>query len=194
MKKASKLGFFILARYLLLLLFVLTNILAFIIPAATVHTSFSLIKLFSNATLTNNIIDLNGHSIEINSACIALSAFYLMLILNLSTQMPIKKRLHSLLFTFGILFIINVLRIFVFSFLFVSSASIFSALHFMTWFIFSSIIVLLLWYVNIRIFNIKEIPVYSDIQFIMSEIKPQHLCCGSYFTNLISEHVKTAKS
>jgi hypothetical protein len=41
----------------------------------------------------------------------------------------------------------------------------------MTWFIFSSILVFLVWYANIIFFNIKEIPVYSDLKFLIKSIR-----------------------
>lgn len=158
-------------RYLFLLLFVLANIFAFFLPKATIYSAFYVISLFSNATLTNNIINLNGANIDLAAACIAISAYYLLLILNLSTPMALRKRIYSLLLSFSLLFVINILRITIFSFLFISSQPFFSALHFMTWFIFSSILVFLVWYVNIIFFNIKEIPVYSDLKFLIKHQK-----------------------
>jgi exosortase/archaeosortase family protein len=158
-------------RYLILLLFVLANIFAFFLPKATIYSAFFIISLFSNATLTNNVINLHGANIDLAAACIAISAYYLLLILNLSTPMPLGKRIYSLMLSFSLLFIINTLRITLFSFLFVSLQPVFSALHFMTWFIFSSVLVFLVWYANIIFFNVKEIPVYSDLKFLIKSIR-----------------------
>jgi hypothetical protein len=41
----------------------------------------------------------------------------------------------------------------------------------MTWFIFSSVLVFLVWYVDIIFFDIKEIPVYSDLKFLVNSIR-----------------------
>lgn len=167
----KNLGFFMFLRYMLLFLFVLTNIFSFLLPQATIKASFYIISIFTQATLTNSTITFQSHSIEIIPACIALSAYYLLLILNLSTPMPIKKRMYSLILTFALLFLVNVFRIAVFSFIFVSSQSLFTAFHFITWILLSSIIVFLVWYTGIKVFGIKGIPVYSDLKFLVKQIR-----------------------
>jgi len=168
---SKNLGFFMFLRYILLFLFVLTNIFSFLLPQATIKASFYIISIFTQATLTNSTIIFQSHSIEIIPACIALSAYYLLLILNLSTPMPIKKRAYSLILTFALLFLVNVFRIAVFSFIFVSSQSLFTAFHFITWILLSSIIVFLVWYTGIKVFDIREIPVYSDLKFLVKQIR-----------------------
>jgi len=166
--------FSIIVRYTLLLLFVLTNIFSFFIPQATIKASFYVFNLFSEATLTDSTITLQGYSFEIVPACIALSAYYLLLILNLSTQMPFRKRIYSILSSLSLLFLINIFRILLFSFLFIASESLFYKAHFITWFFISSFIVFLIWIFNVKIFRIKEIPVYSDIKFLVRMIKYKH--------------------
>ena len=164
-------GFFMFLRYMLLFLFVLTNIFSFLLPQPTIKASFYTIQLFTQATLTNSTITFQSHSIEIIPACIALSAYYLLLILNLSTPMPIKKRAYSLILTFALLFFVNLFRIAIFSFIFVSSQALFTTFHFITWILLSSIIVFLVWYTGIKVLDIREIPVYSDLKFLVKQIR-----------------------
>ena len=164
-------GFFMFLRYMLLFLLVLTNIFSFVLPQATIKSSFYIISLFTHAALTNSTITFQNHVIEIIPACVALSAYYLLLILNLSTPMPIKKRAYSLILSFALLFLVNILRIVIFSFLFVSSTVLFTTLHFITWIFLSSIIVFLVWYAGIKVFDIREIPVYSDLNFLIRQIR-----------------------
>lgn len=161
-------------RYLVLLFATLGNLWIFyaLFTPLTVYPVYFLIKLFfpvsfSGVTL---IID-NSATIELVKACIAGSAYYLLLILNLTTPMKIKKRLSSLAFLFSSFLIINILRIFFFSLLFFQSFSLFNLTHLIFWYFLSSILVFLIWFVNIRIFKIKEIPVYTDLKFLYKKIK-----------------------
>jgi len=168
----TELVFSVILRYSLLLLFVLTNIFSFFIPIATLKAVFYILMIFSEPSLFNSTINFNGYFFELAPACIALSAYYLLLILNFSTPMSFRKRVYSLLFSFSLLFAINIARIVILLLIFTASENLFYRIHFITWFFLSSLVVFLIWIFTIRIFKIKEIPVYSDIKFLAKATKP----------------------
>ena len=169
MKKESGKFFGVFIRYLLLILLGLPNLWLFylIFTPLTIYPVFFLLNLFFDATLTNTVIILeNTFPIEIINACIAGSAYYLFLILNLATPMKINKRLKLLLFSFGGLLLINILRIFFLSLLFVVGTSLFDITHELFWYLGSVVFVVGIWFVGIKIFKIKEVPFYSDMKKI----------------------------
>jgi exosortase/archaeosortase family protein len=167
MKKESKKFFGILIRYLILIMIGIPNLWLFylIFTPLTIYPVFFLLSLFFNATLINNLIILeNIFPIEIISACVAGSAYYLLLILNLATPMSISKRMKVLAFSLISLLIINILRIFFLSILFVSGKSFFDFTHQLFWYLGSIVFVVGIWFAGVKIFKIKEIPFYSDLK------------------------------
>ncbi len=160
-------------RYLFLLLLAFPNLqlLYAIFTPLTIYPVYFFLKLFFSVSLSNNIIILNGFTIQLVKACIAGSAYYLLLILNLTTPMPLKKRLPAIFFSLSCFLLINIARIFLFSILFLQSFSIFSLTHLVFWYFLSSAIVFAIWFAEIKLFKIYEIPVYSDIKFLCSKIK-----------------------
>jgi len=164
-------GFFeMFIRYIILLLigllFYFTPFIYSILFKLTIVPSFLLINLFSEASLSGSIITLNGLNIEIIPACVALSAYFLLLILNLTTKMSIKKRVISLIFTYLSLLIFNVLRISLMTFLFLKGFAYFSFIHLLFWYVLSTVFVVGIWFLSVKLFKIKSIPVYTDIKLI----------------------------
>ena len=160
-------AYFLVFRYLILLLLgVSLWIFYFIFTPLTVYPVYYLLKLFFNATLSGNMITFKGLEIQLIKACVAGSAYYLLLILNLSTPMNSKTRLSSITFLFSSFLVINILRIFVFSLFLINFLNLFSTLHLIFWYFLSTIIVVGLWLLNLKIFKIKSIPVYTDIKFL----------------------------
>lgn len=159
------------ARYLLLLLVAIPNfyIIYKIFTPLTIYPAFFLLKLFFNVSLSGTNLAFNNYLIQLVPACIAGSAYYLLLILNLATPMQIKTRVKSLLFLLLTFLAINIIRIFFFSVLFVKSFSLFNLIHMIFWYIISVAIVFLIWYANIKIFRIKDIPVYTDVRNLIKQ-------------------------
>lgn len=164
---------FIALRYLIALVLALFNLAIFyiIFTPLTLYSVYFLLSLFFNVSLQGISITLQNTSILLVSACIAGSAYYLLTILNLTTPMPLKKRLLGLVFSLLAFLIINILRIFIFSILLVKSFSLFNLVHLIVWYALSTIIVIAIWLAEIRIFKISAIPVYSDIKKIIDSIK-----------------------
>jgi len=170
-KIQNKIFYFALLRYLFVLILVFTNFFSLFLPFLTIKISYFIINLFNSAILDGNIISFQGQAIEIVPACVAISAYYFLLILNFSVPMPLKKRIYSLLYSFLVFFLINILRITVFSFILLKSKDLFQTIHFIFWFGLSSIIVILIWFSEVKIFKIKEIPIYNDIKLFLRVIK-----------------------
>jgi hypothetical protein len=72
------------------------------------------------------------------------------------------KRIYLLAFLFGSLLIFNTLRIVVLSM--VSKVDLFDEIHLFLWYFVSTIFVVLLWFLAVKLFNIKSIPFYSDLE------------------------------
>lgn len=165
MKKRQKELVYLVLRYLILLALASFNLAIFYIvfTPLTLYATFWLLGLIYEVSLIGpNIISFNGIYVSIISACVAASAYYLLLILNLTTPMGLKKRLKSISFLFIAFLGINLLRIFIFAILLSVGYAYFDLTHKIVWYLGSTLLVLLLWFVNIKIFKIKGIPVYSD--------------------------------
>ncbi len=163
----------IILRYLILILIALPGLVIFyfIFTPLTVYPVHFLLGLFFDAALLSKIhILVNNIPIEIIPACIAGSAYYLLLVLNLSTpKIKLKKRIYAILFSFAVFLILNILRIFILSLFAISGSPYFDVTHTVFWYGFSTIIVVGIWFVEVKIFKIKEIPFYSDIKFLFKK-------------------------
>ncbi|MEX0920152.1 MAG: pacearchaeosortase [Candidatus Pacearchaeota archaeon] len=117
--------------------------------------------------LLNDIIP-----IELVAACIAGSAYYLLLILNLSTPgIKLNKRVKAIVFSFGLFLIANIIRIIILSALAVSESVYFDATHTIFWYGLSTVIVVGIWFAEVKIFRIHKIPIYSDLKFLYKEAR-----------------------
>jgi exosortase/archaeosortase family protein len=166
----------IFARYLILILAAVPNLWLFylIFTPLTVYPVHWLLGIFYNTSvLSDNIIFINQSiPIELIGACIAGSAYYLLLILNLTTrEIVLKKRIRMLLFAFGAFLAVNILRIFLLSLMVISGSNFFDITHKIFWYSLSTIFVVAIWFAEVKIFKIKAIPFYSDIKFLYKRIK-----------------------
>ena len=170
MKKVSKQFLDIIIRYAILVLVAIPGlwIFYFIFTPLTVYPVYFLLNLFFVASLSGNVINIiNIISIEMIPACIAGSAYYLLLILNLSIQkLNLKKRSNLILFTFLFFLIMNILRVFLLSLLAISGSPWFDITHKIFWYVGSIIFVIGIWFAGVKLFRIREIPFYSDIRFL----------------------------
>ena len=138
----------------------------------TIYPVYFLLKLFFDTSLASNIIMVGDSPIEIIGACIAGSAYYLLLILNFSTRgIKMKQRLLMLLFSFSSFLVINILRIFLLSITFVSGFSLFDLAPKFFWYVGSTVFVVGIWFFGVKIFRAEEIPFYSDILFLLKSGK-----------------------
>ena len=161
----------VLVRYVILIAVAFPNlwIFYFIFTPLTVYPLYFLFGLFFDVSLAGNVIFVsNCFPVELIDACIAGSAYYLLLILNLATpSLKFNKRIKMIVLSFAALLIINILRIFFLSLLFFSGSSLFDVTHKMFWYLGSIIFVVGIWFAEVKFFKIKEIPFYSDIKFFL---------------------------
>lgn len=185
-------------RYTLLLLIGLGNLFIFYLIASplTIYPVFFLLDQFYGATLIlgsptqaceisssifpflkglaciKTTIFFEDYYASIIPACIAGSAYYLLLILNLTTPMHVSKRVKSLFFILGLFMLLNIMRIVSFAMFFASkNYEVFNLAHVASWYFGSTVLVVLLWFVNVRLFKIGSIPIYTDIKAIIRQIR-----------------------
>lgn len=167
-------SFYLIARYMILLILPLTNLYLFylIFTPLTVYPVYIILKLIYPLVLIGgNTLIVESFPITIIGACVAGAAYYLLTIVNLTTPMSPKTRLKSLLFLFAAFLAINIARIVVFSILATNNYSGFSQMHALTWYLGSTLLVVVLWFLNVRLFSISSIPVYTDFKRIINSIK-----------------------
>ena len=173
MKRDDRSIFGIFARYLILIIAAFPNlwIFYFMFFPLTVYPVYFLLNLFFDASLISGTVILINQQIpiEIIDACVAGSAYYLLLILNLTTRkVKTKTRINMVLFAFTSFLIINIARIFLLSLLAISGSSFFDITHIVFWYLLSTIFVVGIWFMQVKFFKINEIPLYSDIKFLYS--------------------------
>ncbi len=153
---------YIFLRYLILIIlgFLPFNI---IFSSLTILPVYFLLNIFYEMSIIGNTFLVAGFEIEVISACIAGSAYYLLLVLNLTTSMKAKQRVYSLLFSFLSLLVVNILRIFLLSILLIEKSAFFDITHKLFWYILNIILVAGIWFLTVWLFKIKKVPVYSDI-------------------------------
>ena len=166
--------FYLLLRYLILLLLVFSlPIIYKILTPLTVYPTGFLLRLFYPVVIYKDYFIIKNIStmVEIISSCVAGSAYLLLLIFNLSVSMNLKKRIYSILFSGVSLLILNILRIVFLSVLLVNDFKYFDLTHKFFWYILSTVFVVAIWFLTVKIFSIKEIPVYSDFKYLLDNIR-----------------------
>jgi exosortase/archaeosortase family protein len=162
----------ILIRYALILAAGLGNLLFFysIFTFPTVKTTYFLLSLVSETISFDNIIIFNNYAIYIVEACIAGAAYYLLFILILSTaDISFARRAYLAIFSFSLFFVFNVFRIF---FLIIITGTVyFDYFHLFLWYAISTIFVVFIWLLCIKIFKLESVPVYSDLKEILKLYK-----------------------
>ncbi|MFH1358943.1 MAG: pacearchaeosortase [archaeon] len=166
-------AFLIPIRYIILLAFVFSLPIVYkIFTPLTIYPTAYLLKIFYNVAIHSNIITIEYTTfIQIIPACVAGSAYLLLLIINLTVPMGWKKRINSILCSFLILLILNILRIFILSIMYHESVPYFDFTHKLFWYALSTVFVVGIWFYMVKKFKIKEIPVYTDFNFFIKNIK-----------------------
>lgn len=161
----------VILRYSILVLVAIPNLWLFYFiftPLTTYAVYFVLNNFFDVILIQPNFIIINGlFQIELIEACIAGAAYYFLLILNLS--MPKVKnimRIKMILFAFSSLFVLNVARILVLTLVFLQRPEVFAVTHKIFWYSLSTVFVVAIWFAEVKIFKIKEIPFYSDLKYL----------------------------
>ncbi len=179
-KKDNKIGkkdrnyiYHLLLRYFAVLFLGLGNLYLFYkaFTPLTIYPVYWILSLFYQVDISGIDLYIGIYNIKFIEACIAGAAYYLLVILNFSTPMKLKKRIYSLLFVFSMFLLLNIIRIIVLSVLFINNAAFFDITHKLFWYAMSTAFVVAIWFTNVILFKIKEVPVYSDVMKIKSMIK-----------------------
>ena len=160
----------VVTRYLSLLLIGLPNLFLFyfIFTPLTIYPVYFFLKIFLDVSLYGNILYfVNSPPVQIINACIAGAAYYLLLILNLSTpKIKVEKRIKMIFYSFASFLALNIFRIFILVILLTSDFALFDLTHKLFWYFLSIIFVIGIWFSQVKIYKIKEIPFYSDLKSI----------------------------
>jgi len=143
----------------------------FIFP--TMIIPFFVLNIFNYGTQfiweTHSLIA-NGTTLEFVRACIATSAYYLLALLILTTKdIGIKKTIKMFIVGSLLIFMMNVLRITLLTLVVLNyGLDWFNAVHMIFWYVISTFYVFLVWIFLIRIYKVKNIPLYSDFKQLIS--------------------------
>jgi exosortase/archaeosortase family protein len=179
MKIEDKKFLSIVLRYLFLALIAIPgfDLFYFIFLPLTKFSTFYLLNLFYEPAIFGNVIFILGKSIEIVNACVAGSAYYFLLILNFSTpNIKSIKRLKMILFGFLTFLGINIARIFILSVMYLNDSQFFDFTHKLFWYLGSTLLIVVIWFVQVRKNKVRSIPFYSDLKYIYgkSNFKNKH--------------------
>lgn len=164
----------LLSRYILILLVGLGNLFIFykiFYPLTFYPVSFILSFLGSvNKFYALNLILFNTTAIDLVGACVAGAAYYLIFILIMSTaNLSVVKKIKLLFVSYLAFLIFNIIRIVLMTL--IAGASYFEPVHMLFWYFISVIFVVIIWFSMVKLFRIKDIPVYSDFKFLMTKLK-----------------------
>ncbi len=161
-------------RYAILILSALPGLYIFywIFTPLTIYPVYWILNIFYDVSLNGTTIFVNCIPLEIVGPCVAGSAYFLLLILNLSVpNLSYKRRINSLLFSFGILLLLNILRIVVLGIFYINNVPSFALIHKILWYLGSTLFVVGIWFWEVYKFKIKEIPFYTDFKILSKHIK-----------------------
>ena len=164
----------ILVRYFLIIILSAGNLYLFysLFSPITIYPVFFFLDIVFNAELFGHTILVENVPIILINACIAGSAYYLLLFLNLSTPgIKIIKRVGFILLSFLIFLLLNIIRILILSVMAIKGNSHFYITHILFWYLLSTIFVVLIWFFLVKFFKVKNVPFYSDLKTIYSIIK-----------------------
>lgn len=139
----------------------------------TLNLTFAILNLFYDATLNGEVISVAGHTLRFIPACVAAAAYLLLSILILLTKdldfwMIVKLFLAGSL----LIFAMNIIRLEMLMFVLLEfGKDYFDTLHLFFWKIVASVYVALVWVFLVYRFRIKEVPLYSDLRFLVNRIK-----------------------
>ena len=163
----------IIVRYVLMIFFgIFLNLFYLVFLPLTVYPVYFLLSLFFSVSISGAILTANSAEIEIINACIAGSAYFLLLVLNLSTpKITFGKRIAVLFFDFSIFLLINILRIFLLSVMLIKDSAFFDITHQIFWYAVSILLVFLIWIATVKIFKIREMAFILDIRQLLHTIR-----------------------
>ena len=154
------------SRYLCVLILGFGDLFLFylILTPITIFVFYHLISIFVATSLTRAGILIGNYVVEIIKPCVSAAGYYLLFILGMTTRVKSNIRFKAIITAFGIFFGFNILRLVILTF-FIGSSS-FELMHWIFWHFISTIFVVITWFIVVKIYKIKEIPVYSDMKYL----------------------------
>lgn len=159
--------------FLILLVAVLNlKIFYFLFSKLTFYLTYISLFFYKPIISGSNLI-INNEILEFVPACIAGSAYFLLVLLILFTKdIKFKKRIYMFLLGSLLILVANIIRLDLLIIIFVSySKNLFENLHMFFWKVLSSVYVALVWIFLVYKFKVKKIPVYSDILYLTKSLK-----------------------
>lgn len=150
-----------------ILCFIPVKFLFIILAPITLYLSY-LTLLFYKPLISGNSLIINSIPLNFIEACIASYAYYLIIILTLLTKdIKLKDRIKIILIGSLLIMGMNILRIFILVIVVLNYGFYwFDIIHLTFWKFLSGIYVAFVWIILVKKFNIKSIPVYSDLQYL----------------------------
>jgi exosortase/archaeosortase family protein len=144
---------------------------AVLIPLTT-YVSYALLWP-AGAVMAGGLISVSGFAFTIVEACVASFAFYLMWILMLLTKdLSLSKRVGLFLSGAGLLFIVNIVRIIILVSVGIHfGVETFDSLHFLIYYIFSGVMVAVIWISLVSAFRIKSTPIVDDLKTLWKLVR-----------------------
>jgi len=153
-------------RYLLIVLVAIPNLYLFyfLFTPLTIYPLYFILNVFFDITLSGSSLIINSYQIHIIDACVAGAAYYLLFALNMAIPgIKFKQRAKMIAFSFLSLLVLNLIRILSLILILFYGASLFDITHKFFWYFLSTLLVVLIWFAEVKIFKLKEIPFYTDI-------------------------------
>ena len=135
---------------------------------------YYLLRLFSyNITLIQNGLIVNGQILNFIDACVASSAYYLLVLLILFTKdIEFIKIIKMFIIGSLIILAMNVIRVTTLILILINyGTNLFETVHLAYWRFVATIYIFVVWIILIKIYKIKEIPIYSDIKYLYNTTK-----------------------
>ena len=119
--------------------------------------------------IQQDIISVGQLQLSFIEACIAPYAYYLLIaLIFLTKDITAAKRIKILLLGSLLILAANIVRILLLTLvLLYFGYNAFQSLHIIFWLFISTLYIVFLWLILIKIFKIKSIPVYSDIKYLL---------------------------
>ena len=140
---------------------------------ATIAVVYFLSSFSYSPIINHNSIIIDNKILDFIPACIATSAYLLFYLLILLTKdINLKKMIYIALIGSLIIFILNIIRIEILISVFLNyGVNLFNKIHFIFWSLISTTFVAIVWIFLSYKFKIKEIPLYSDIKYLLKKSK-----------------------
>ena len=164
----------LLIRYACALIFMIIGlkVIYSIISPLTFKLSYWSLIYYNPVIISQTSFLIEQHKLNFIPACTAASAYLLLILLALTTDLPLKKILKTIGFGSLLILIANIVRIDILIITLIESGSqAFETIHLIFWKILSSVYVVLVWIFLTKKLKINNIPIYSDFKEIYTLYK-----------------------